>query len=86
MRFSDVDQQERDIVCVALVDRFETPGLGAEGPSGERAKDQRHRPIGAGGAQAEGLASESRESKLRGWVAHRRPGLAASKGVEPPRR
>ena len=73
MRLADVDDEERDLVPVALVQLLQLAQLAAERRSGVGAEDQRDRPlageVGEPDAHAGGrCVSGSRSGSSNGWA------------------
>ena len=82
MRFADVDDEERDLVAVAVVKLLQLAQLAAEGRSGVRAEDERHGLHAREVAEADLLAArtvclgvEERQVEREGGSAGARVGV-----------
>ena len=59
MRLADVDDEERDLVAVAVVELLQLAQLAAEGRSGVRAEDERDRPLAREVGEPDSLAART---------------------------
>ena len=80
VRLADVDDEERDLVAVAVVKLLQLAQLAAEGRSGVRAEDERHGPHAREIAEADSLAARTVCLGVEERQVEREGGSAGSQG------